>query len=862
MTGTSLPFEPLVFEGDTYTFTNCTKLVLFSGDQEALLPFNQCIGSAERCSLSETPCGGLKHVRFPDMFPGSLSLEVGIDCYLVSANGYIGKVLSAGQLSESQEIITAGSEGIAYCLANGDEYLMANGDSYLVTPPNTIVCKFKLCNFSNSSQLCRIVVRCPDSVDSIQMYNRDTASYDDTIFAQITQDTGTVNAYDCYRVMSASSSENLQIMIKYNDLSWTYKFESSEHKALGLWNLNTFLAFYDPSTKDVNYLLFTKVPESLTCTVNALGDVTRLVIPKSDSTVFWGKIKYGPINQMVGEVPKCFVSSETGSLAGFLKRYYAITNTQNIELKTYVVTTITDDRILPSTRLSSNLVSNSISIRACPGEYHPCSFVLRSNKDVTLTIEASDLICGSNTISKNNIDIKYVKCWYQSGFDNKSTRKLGRYLTPELLVNDDSLIITNCDEWETWDLSNPYAKEYLKLTTGEYIDISVASPTTPGQYKPSLTERPVSDAATLQPVFLPKNFNKQIWLTVKLPDDIPAGIYQSTISIKSGNTVLRTITLSVEALPITLLPPTVEYSIYYRGKIYGDGSISSEYKTEEQFLAEQIDMWKHGVTNPTLMTHTTEMLPTALALRAQSGMSNNVLYYNGTINIDDSITDIETWRDVCSSNGVSQLYIYGHDEADMDTTELRAKMTAIHDAGVKIFCAQNATYALAVKDVLDLAIGSNTFTPEQVQEFKDASGNKIYSYGNPQLVPECPETYRRNYGLYLYQIGYDGAMPYAYQHSWQDIWNDWDDEYHRDHGTTYPTIDGVIDTVQWEGFREGVTDMKYLATLQAAITANPGTTATEADNWLASLKTTDLSTVNLDEIRSKMTDYILTLQGD
>jgi len=33
----------------------------------------------------------------------------------------------------------------------------------------------------------------------------------------------------------------------------------------------------------------------------------------------------------------------------------------------------------------------------------------------------------------------------------------------------------------------------------------------------------------------------------------------------------------------------------------------------------------------------------------------------------------------------------------------------------------------------------------------------------------------------------------------------------------YPAADGVIDTIQWEGFREGVDDVRYLSTLLKAM---------------------------------------------
>ncbi|MFA6769093.1 MAG: hypothetical protein WCR86_11810, partial [Parabacteroides sp.] len=202
----------------------------------------------------------------------------------------------------------------------------------------------------------------------------------------------------------------------------------------------------------------------------------------------------------------------------------------------------------------------------------------------------------------------------------------------------------------------------------------------------------------------------------------------------------------------------------------------------------------------------------------------------------------------------------GYDEESMDTEEIRAQIQAVHDGGGYVFCAQSPTQALAVKDVVDLVIGSSSFTSSQITEFQ-ATGHKVYSYGNPQSVPEYPLTFRTNYGLFLWQMGYSGSMVYAHQHNFGTHWNDFDNPTYRNHNFVYSTADGIVGTMHWEGLREGNNDLKYLAALQAAITAHPGTTATTANNWLTSLKTTDLSTVDLDDVRGQMIDYILAITG-
>jgi hypothetical protein len=58
------------------------------------------------------------------------------------------------------------------------------------------------------------------------------------------------------------------------------------------------------------------------------------------------------------------------------------------------------------------------------------------------------------------------------------------------------------------------------------------------------------------------------------------------------------------------------------------------------------------------------------------------------------------------------------------------------------------------------------------------------------------------------------SATYAYQHSFCNIWNDFDDPVFRDHVFAYPTVNGVIDTTAWEGYREGVDDVRYLTKLQ------------------------------------------------
>jgi hypothetical protein len=132
--------------------------------------------------------------------------------------------------------------------------------------------------------------------------------------------------------------------------------------------------------------------------------------------------------------------------------------------------------------------------------------------------------------------------------------------------------------------------------------------------------------------------------------------------------------------------------------------------------------------------------------------------------------------------------------------------------------------------------------------------------GYPQVGNEEPETYRRHFGVELWKEGLDGAMDYAHQHGFGHVWNDFDDPTYRDRVFAYPTLDGVIDTLQWEGFREGVDDVRYLTTLvqhieKAKTDPAKQRLAKEAEQWVATI---DVA-ADLDGLRGKTVEWILRL---
>jgi hypothetical protein len=321
--------------------------------------------------------------------------------------------------------------------------------------------------------------------------------------------------------------------------------------------------------------------------------------------------------------------------------------------------------------------------------------------------------------------------------------------------------------------------------------------------------------------------------------------------------------LNLQVLPIVLSKPSIEYSLYYTGKITDDGSLTAVEKTTTQYAAEISDMVKHGVVNSAVndidYTPNNKATKQMFTIRKQAGMDNTNIYF--TTWDFPSIDTFSHYKNMLVPYGVKNLYAYGPDEKDLNDRVNRSYITAIHNAGGKVMDAQDTEQADSVADILDLAVVSGSPSEELANRYH-SYGHKVYSYYNPQVVPEYPRLFRMNYGLLLWQRNYDGAMDFAYQWGFGDIWNDFDNTNWRDHSFAYPTNNGVIDTVQWEGFREGVDDVRYLTTLQNTIkkVKSQGKNTIDAEKYLTDLKKSDLTSQDLDAIRSQMINYILSLQ--
>lgn len=522
---------------------------------------------------------------------------------------------------------------------------------------------------------------------------------------------------------------------------------------------------------------------------------------------------------------------------------------------TYAVRPITNAKILPTTFPVAGRISSVLSATACPGEYEPVSFAVSALEKVDkLKVTPTDLVSANSRLPASAVDVRVVKCWYQAGVRISDTRH--KVLVPELLLKDDGLV----------RVDTKAKQNYLRTTTPggdtRYILLS-------GKSSDNLKDIQPRDADTLQPLDLDADTTRQFWVTVHVPPEAKPGGYVGHLNLTAAGVKPSQLTLRLRVLPFHLAKSALRYSLYYRGRLTADGkgSISSETKSPVQYEAEMRDMKAHGVLYPTIyQSYSETLLPQALTIRRRAGLPTEALYSLGLstgnpttqAQLDALKAGVEKWKKLAARFGYRELYIYGIDEATGERLKSqRAAWKAVHEAGGKVFVACYKGTFEVMGDLLDLAVYAGPPVPEEAKRYHDA-GHRIFCYANPQVGVEEPETYRRNFGLLLWKAGYDGAMDYAYQHSFTHGWNDFDDSRYRDHNFTYETVDGVIDTVEWEGFREGVDDVRYVTTLVNALrkakTSKPAA-AQQAQRWLNALDPGG----DLDKIREQMVEWIMKL---
>ena len=544
----------------------------------------------------------------------------------------------------------------------------------------------------------------------------------------------------------------------------------------------------------------------------------------------------------------------------------------------YAVEPMSSEKYLPDAPPAGGVKGGEVRMIAAKGEYESGSFVVTSDRDLKdVTAEWSDLVTEDGAkIPASAIDLKIVVCWYQQGsawysYFSDMTRRI---LTPELLVHDENLIFV---DHETKD--NYVRCDYRNGVTDWYWTTYLPGDCGfNGSYYTFRNEW-VHDAPTLQPFTLEKGRFKQFWLTLGVPKTAKAGLYRGNVKLKieNGKCEMAEVPLLVRVLPFELPHPAVFRDMkrpFEVSMLTGEARISDE-AVAKDFIA-------HNLRNPHLKTDSEAELDALGKFGFDTSTLRTILPCCGISMSYPPAPDDRDWKEYqrfrrALSNSVERIRrrfgdktvpgAYGADEAGPTTVMAeRAAWKCVHEAGGRTeVSSQPHDYILFALDTLLLPEQPSPKRKELVDRFHASNPDmKIGWYADPHSGPENPELARRQYGWQTWRNNYDTVAQYCmFVRGWSEFNRPYENGL-RSLSFAYAGDRQIIDTLQWEGFREAIDDIRYgtlLKTLALEAAASKDVDLMyEGRAALAYLAQVPYETSSLDALRYEMIEKILRLK--
>jgi hypothetical protein len=443
--------------------------------------------------------------------------------------------------------------------------------------------------------------------------------------------------------------------------------------------------------------------------------------------------------------------------------------------------------------------TREINTHAARGETVSLSFSLEAHATVDdLEVSASALYGTGGRELSATMDPYVVHRWMQAGLGVFQTQAIE---VGELLLKDDRVTlrdgyVRNCGSaWHIHKSRSRYDPPRIRLSG------------------------PVT-------TFLAAGTTKQFWISLAVPASAARGDYHGSIVVRHNGQTLLEVGVRVTVLDINLAPPLRDTMLWYRGTI--NCHHWRHFVRRDVYETQLRDIYDHGFRSISLLETDARRLQQALDTAQAIGFCDNVVL--------DGFRK-ELWSSV--NFGKLRPVAYVSDEIDGDPNRLRGHVESIQHAksnGVRTMASildwrtleQTMSKALGLQpDLVSVyAPGNRQRLGSSRQSGLD--GADLYFYWQAHM--EKPLVHRLLAGLLFWKSGADGISPYCYQHlpgipnSPFDDFDLWDatqidrvGRRFRDHMTTYPARNGVIHTLQWKGLTEGLTDFRYLTTLDLAI---------------------------------------------
>jgi len=332
-----------------------------------------------------------------------------------------------------------------------------------------------------------------------------------------------------------------------------------------------------------------------------------------------------------------------------------------------------------------------------------------------------------------------------------------------------------------------------------------------------------------RPLDVKADVAQEWWLTIKVPEDARPGEYRGPVTLQTADGKQWQTTLQFRVLPFKLGEAERVVGMYWRDE-----------RVKGELLDAQVrDMVAHGMRGVTvnqaveisavdgkLVVDTTKLAALLRRLRAL-GLRGPVPYNtNHTSAIKRALpgADLaEAYPQVIAeiekvSNDPTALKLLHYPVDEIGGDDKRGEVA--HDLCALIAKVPGATSYITVNnyasgekwgDTFDIWCGNIDYTVAQEQKLL-ASGKRYMRYGS-SYVNDCRRS-RNNCGFGFFERPAEAMYFWHYQAYNANPFNDLDGDA-RDWCAVYPGRDGtLIPTMDWESHREGIDDLRYVATLK------------------------------------------------
>ena len=474
-------------------------------------------------------------------------------------------------------------------------------------------------------------------------------------------------------------------------------------------------------------------------------------------------------------------------------------------------------------------IFGTVRIIMAQDEYEPGSFVVYPLADegkVEFKLTPFKTADGK-VFPADKLDLKVIKVWYQNGNGWYSYfGDTGLKLTPELLLNDEDLFKVDTEKVQNYArvLDEKGNVSWLWVTPPLEIDKRYFFPSyrsaSPFQYM----RKGFEDAGTLQPVTLNGGEFKQFFLTVHAVKDQAPGLYKGAVEMVKNGQKLGAVPVTVKVLPFALPKPcsyadtdkpflVSAYSYDGLDNIYAQNGGDFEHAvkilkaTFANHVSHNQDM--HMTSNPfTFQGALYEKLMREAGMRSDYLMGGSVLGNNRL----DMEHYAKLQREHFTKLGYKDIFIgYGDEPPARWVVANRNVFEAYQKNGMKFFIAGGNQVFYSGGYFYDFFNTAKDPEDREATRLWNEVGHAwVAWYATHHVGPENPAFTRRQYGMAPYLANYSAICNYAHHYG---SYNDRRETY-KPMVFAYGTYGGVIDTLGWEGFREGIDDIRYATMLK------------------------------------------------